>query len=328
MSTKTGALVISLDFELLWGIRDLGEAGKRSKILLTRQVVPKLLDIFKKYDIHATWATVGFLFFESRNELLANLPKSLPAYSNKFLSPYDSISAEIGVNESDDPLHYAPSLIREILAAPHQEVATHTFSHYYCLEDGQSPADFESDLQSAMLAAEKYSQKIESIVFPRNQYADSYLDVCAQNGILAFRGNESVWFRRTSKREAHRQWLRRLMRLLDAYVNISGTNAYPLPVKTSLPVNLPASRYLRSYSRRFRVFEPFRLNRILSAMTSAAQEGHIFHLWWHPEDFSGNIDDNLLFLEKILMKYEELQKKYGMQSLTMAEISHQVLNRK
>jgi peptidoglycan/xylan/chitin deacetylase (PgdA/CDA1 family) len=328
MSTKTGTLVISLDFELLWGIRDLETTNKHTEILLTRQVVPKLLDIFKKYDVHATWATVGFLFFESRDELLAALPNSLPAYSNKTLSPYDSLSAEVGINEGEDLLHYAPSLIREIMAVPHQELATHTFSHYYCLEDGQSPSDFEDDLQSAMRAAEKYNQKIESIVFPRNQYATPYLEVCAQNGIQAFRGNESVWFRRTSKRESHRQWLRRLMRLMDAYINISGTNAYLLPVETSLPVNLPASRYLRPYSRRLRVFEPLRLNRILSSMTTAAQAGHIFHLWWHPEDFSSNMDANLLFLEKVLIKYKELRQLYGMQSLTMAEISHQVLIRK
>jgi hypothetical protein len=329
MITKNGALVISLDFELVWGVRDLGKNSRSDKLILTRQVVPVLLDLFSKYGVHATWATVGFLFFESRDALLADLPASPPKYSNKSLSPYDSLAMELGANENEDPLHYAPSLIHRILSVPHQELATHTFSHYYCLEDGQSPADFESDLKSAIRVAENYNCKIKSIVFPRNQYGDPYLDVCAKNDILAFRGNESVWFRRTSKREAHRQWLRRLMRLLDAYINISGTNAYPLPAKTeALPVNIPASRYLRSYSRRFRIFEPLRLNRVLSSMKAAAQTGQIFHLWWHPEDFSSNMDENLLFLEKILIKYKELNQLYGMQSLTMAEVSRQVLDGK
>jgi hypothetical protein len=327
MTTKTGTLVISLDFELLWGIRDLEATGRRQKILLTRQVVQSLLDLFRKHEIHATWATVGFLFFESRDELVASLPGSLPAYTKQALSPYPSLAKEIGVNENDDPLHYAPSLIRQILATPHQELATHTFSHYYCLEDGQTPANFECDLQAAMRAAEKYNFKVESIVFPRNQYADPYLEVCARNGIRAFRGNESVWFRRTQKREVHRQWFRRLMRLADAYINISGANAYPLPAGASQPLDIPASRYLRSYSRRFRVFEPLRLNRITSAMTYAAQAGHIFHLWWHPEDFSSNVDDNLMFLEKILAKYDELRQLYGMQSLNMAEITRLVPSR-
>lgn len=68
MLIKSGALVISLDFELSWGIRDFESIGNRNKILPTRQVVPMLLEMFKKYDIHATWATVGFLFFESKTE--------------------------------------------------------------------------------------------------------------------------------------------------------------------------------------------------------------------------------------------------------------------
>lgn len=326
MLTKSGALVISLDFELSWGIRDFESIGNRNKILPTRQVVPMLLEMFKKYDIHATWATVGFLFFESKTELLSALPKSLPGYSNKTLSPYDSLLNETEFNKDEDLLCYAPSLIHEILSTPYQELATHTFSHYYCLEDGQSISDFESDLHAAIRAAEKYNQKLKSIVFPRNQYDDPYLEVCAKNGILAFRGNESVWFRRTSKRAAHRQWLRRIMRLMDAYVNISGTNAYPFPEAVSLPVNLPSSRYLRSYSRRFRILEPLRLKRILTSMTQAAQSGQIFHLWWHPEDFSSNITDNFLFLEKILVTFKELQKRYGMQSLNMNEVSHQVLD--
>lgn len=318
---KIGTLVVSLDFELLWGVRDLETAGKREKIAHTRQVVERLLDLFAKYEIHATWAAVGFLFFESRAELLAALPKSPPHYANRALSPYHSIAEEIGADENEDPLHYAPALIRRILSTPHQELATHTFSHYYCLEDGQTPADFECDLQAAMRAAEKYRVRIESIVFPRNQYAAPYLQVCARNGIRAYRGNEAVWFRRAQKREVHRQWLRRLMRLADAYVNLSGANTYPLPEAASTLLNIPASRYLRSYSKRFRLFEPLRLHRILSAMRYAAQAGHVFHLWWHPEDFSGSPAGNLAFVEKILAEYKTLRQSAGMQSLNMAEIT-------
>lgn len=321
MALNSGALVVSLDFELLWGIRDFDHTGKRGKILLTRQAALQMLELFKKYEIHATWATVGFLFFESRDSLLAGVPSSLPAYANTALSPYAALAIEIGVDEEEDPLHYAPSIIRQILATPHQELATHTFSHYYCLEDGQTPQDFESDLQAAIRAAEKYNSKIRSIVFPRNQYADPYLQVCAQNGIQAFRGNESVWFRQTQKREVHRHWLRRLLRLLDAYVDVSGDNAYPLPENPRLPINIPASRYLRAYSKRFRIFEPLRLRRIVSAMTRAAQTGRIFHLWWHPEDFSGNVEDNLRFLEQVLKEYRQLHERHGMQSLNMAEVT-------
>ena len=59
-ANKKGLFIISLDFELLWGVRD-----KRTKetygqnILGVQEVIPQLLDLFDKYDITATFATVG-----------------------------------------------------------------------------------------------------------------------------------------------------------------------------------------------------------------------------------------------------------------------------
>ena len=325
MNGNAGIFLVSLDFELLWGIRDFAGQSKVDEILRTRQVVPRLLEMFQEFDIHATWATVGFLFFDSRNELIASLPKRRPSYANHALSPYENLVAELGVDEKDDPSHYAPSLIRQIIQTPHQEMATHTFSHYYCLEEGQTPEDFDHDLKASLRAAEKFDLKSTSIAFPRNQYDDKYLTVCAGNGLLVYRGTENLWFRQSSKRRAHRQWGRRIMRILDAYFNISGANAYSLPAMEGQLINLPSSRYLRSYSKKFSGFEPLRLKRITSSMTIAAKSKQAFHLWWHPEDFSKNTKENLGFLRKILMHYAELQDKYGMQSYTMQETARLIL---
>lgn len=319
MTTTTGAFVISLDFELVWGVRDLEITGERRNLLPTRVVVPRLLELFKKYEIHATWATVGFLFFESREELLRSLPEHQPKYENIHLSPYTSITEEIGLHEENDPLHYAPSLIKMIAATPYQELGTHTFSHYYCLEDGQTRRDFQADIQAAIKAGRRYGCEIESIVFPRNQYSQEILDICVSNGIRTYRGNEDLWFRAPSKRSEHRRFSRRLMRILDAYFDISGTNAYKMP-EAGEPVNVPASRYLRPVSRRLRILEPLRLQRILSSMRKAAQEGKVFHLWWHPEDFVNDVEENLKFLEQILAEFANLRSRYGMQSLNMGEI--------
>jgi hypothetical protein len=254
---------------------------------------------------------------------LDGLPKQVPGYVNRSLSPYEDLQKEIGEDEASDPLHYAPSLIRQILQTPNQELATHTFSHYYCLEAGQTPDDFEHDLRAALDAARQFDHEITSIVFPRNQYAEAYVDVCARNGIRAYRGTETVWFRQSRKREAHRQWHRRLMRLADAYLNLSGANSYPAPVNPQLPVNLPSSRYLRAYSKRLEILEPLRLRRIQSSMTAAARAGEVFHLWWHPEDFSAHTADNLRFLERILEHYQRLNQSFGMNSLSMSELVEQ-----
>ena len=73
-----------------------------------RKVIPRLLQLFEEYDIAATWATVGFLFARSRKEIEAYSPVTRPTYDDVKL---DSYHEQIGENEDDDPLHYAPSLI-------------------------------------------------------------------------------------------------------------------------------------------------------------------------------------------------------------------------
>ena len=70
MINKSGKLLISLDFELMWGVRDKRTiSGYGKNIMGAREAIPQLLNLFGKYDIHATWAVVGFLFARSRKEL-------------------------------------------------------------------------------------------------------------------------------------------------------------------------------------------------------------------------------------------------------------------
>src|SRR5262249_53926370 len=103
-----GTLVISLDFELYWGVRDLGPlAGYRDNLLGVRQAVPALLRLFDEFQIHVTWATVGFLFFDNKRELEQALPppELRPRYVNAALSPYEHL-ARIGADETEDPYHF------------------------------------------------------------------------------------------------------------------------------------------------------------------------------------------------------------------------------
>ena len=134
---NTGTLVISLDFELHWGVSDRRTIDSyRENLDNVPLVVNRLLDLFEKRGIHGTWATVGMLFCQRKEELFSYVkPENRPIYKNPRCSNY-VVAEEAGENEKDDPYHYAPSLIRKIKSTPFQEIATHTFSHYYCLEPG------------------------------------------------------------------------------------------------------------------------------------------------------------------------------------------------
>lgn len=324
-----GKFIISLDFELFWGMRDertIDQYGENIKGV--HKAIPRLLAIFDKYQIKATFATVGLLFFEDKVELLSNLPEKQPSYINKKLSPYSGYFKFIGKDAEVDPYHFAPHLIRLIRDYPEQEIGTHTFSHYYCLEEGQTKDEFKADIESALKIAVKRGVKITSLVFPRNQFNDEYLQVCKKLGIICYRGNEHSWLYE-ARSGGSESLFRRALRLVDAYINISGNNCYSdTYLKSKIPVDIPSSRFLRPYSRNFKAFDKLRLSRIQSGMTYAARNDLTYHLWWHPHNLGINQDENFSFLEKILQHYQELSTKFNFQSFTMSELATIILSNK
>jgi len=324
MRDDRGVLVISLDFELYWGMRDLVPLDQyRENLLGVRQAIPRMLELFEEFGVHATWATVGLLFFRSRDELLASIPGRLPRYDDPRLSPYPHLSA-IGRDEASDPFHFGRALIEQIRRTPHQEIGTHTFSHYYCLERGQTEDDFRADLAAAVLAGRSAGVEVRSIVFPRNQVAPSYLLACSQAGITAYRGNEHSWLH-SPRPVARETQVRRAVRLVDSYLDLSGDHAtVPTALLGSEIVNIPASRYLRPYARSLRHLEGLRQRRITSAMLRAAAHGLVYHLWWHPHNFGRNLEQNLAILRRILEHYRRLAASHGMRSLGMAELAAEV----
>lgn len=314
-----GSLCISLDFELMWGVRDKRTTDQYgANVIGGREAVSQMLDIFDRHNIRATWATVGLLFCETKDEMLASLPDLQPTYADRKLSNYTYLD-EVGDNEAKDPYHFAPSLLAQIRACPGQEIATHTFSHYYCLEPGQTRAQFSADLDAAIAVAARHGTKFKSIVFPRNQYDESAVDECARRGISTYRGNETGWMYQPGAR-ADQTLSRRAIRLADSYVNLSGANT--TSVTADRPVtNVRSSRFLRPFSRRLEKLESLRLSRITDCMTAAARCGEMFHIWWHPHNMGANQSENLATLGHIIDHFERLRGEHGMRSLAMEDFA-------
>ncbi len=317
-----GAFVVSLDFEQHWGVRDRCDpAGRyREHLLGARAAVPKILDTFEQYGVAATWAVVGFLFARSRLELESLSPRLRPRYLNAALDPY---LERVGQGEHDDPLHFAPSLIREIRRRPRQEIGSHTFAHYYCQEPGQDKAVFAADLESAVRAAGCSGVVLKSIVFPRNQMNPAYRDVLRSNGIAAYRGNQASWMYCSAERRKQRSWTRRAARLCDAYVRVSCLNLcrWEEVVEEDGLCNVRASAYLRPYCPALRALEALRLHRIAASMKAAALSKRIFHLWWHPHDFGRFLDENLRFLDAVFAEFSYWKARTGMRSMNFQEIA-------
>jgi len=324
MKQQSGALVISLDFELHWGVRDQFAFRENYTKHLegARTVTPKLLRMFHDYDVAATWATVGFLFARSKSELESFFPPIKPDYKNKDLDPY---AETFGKDEQGEPLHYAASLIQQILETPKQELSTHTFCHYYCLEEGQTAEAFRADLESAIAIAKTWNLELKSIIFPRNQLNPSYNSILHDLGIKIYRGNETGYMYQAAA-TAEQTPLRRGLRLADTYLPITNHhlgNWHQLEEASGL-INVPSSRVLRAYNPKLKVLESLRLARIKSGMTMAANQHKLYHLWWHPHNFGIYQEENLAFLESILQHFQALQERYGMQSLSMLAVAEQL----
>tara|TARA_B100000780_G_scaffold211004_1_gene150902 strand:+ start:1049 stop:2029 length:981 start_codon:yes stop_codon:yes gene_type:complete len=322
---KNGKFIISLDLELMWGVLDLETIDSYGDAIIgTRKVLNKMLICFDKYNVSATFATVGFLFHKTKKQLLQNLPIKKPTYKNEKLSPYKGLENYLGKDEDIDPYHFGESLIKLIKKYNLHEFATHTYCHYYCLEDGQTIIQFEEDLKLSIAVAKNNNVVLKSIVFPRNQYNEDYIKVCKNYGITSYRGTEKSCIYESSK-GSKQTLFKRGFRLIDAYINITGYNCYNTDIiRQSIPYNMPSSRLLRPYSKKLHYLEWLKLLRIKNAMTYAAKNKLVYHLWWHPHNFGRNCKENMILLENILEHYNYLNNKYCFQSITMSELSKEL----
>lgn len=310
-----GTLIVSLDFELFWGMHDcstLEEYGKN--ILGGREAIPAMLKLFRQHGIHATWASVGLLFANSVAELSPYLPECIPTYANAALSPYPFLS---NISEGD-PYYFAPDLLEKISQIPGQEIGSHSFCHYYCREEGQTPEQFREDMKAALSIGKDRGYTLKSVVLPRNQSEPEYTAVLRDLGYNSYRDEENDWIHEKIKFRP----LMRILRLMDVYLPLTGHGCFT-PKDEEGIVNIVGSRM---YKPKFiGLLEPLKMRRIKKQMLYAAKHDLCFHLWWHPHNVGVDTDYHLRQLEKISSYYDKLRETYGMRSLNMGEVATEVL---
>ena len=316
-----GTFMVSLDFELFWGMLDVCPLEQyQDNVLGGKKAIPQLLQLFQKYGIHATWAAVGFLFADNYEELSRFLPEVRPGYAKPELDGYAWFD-RIGQDEKTAPCFYAPGLLKQIAATPGQEIGSHSFCHYYCREAGQTIAEFEADMQAAKAIAESKGYPVSSVILPRNQCEPEYTEVLRKVGFTAYRDEENDWIH---EKITFRPLLRAL-RLLDVYFPLTGQGGYEPKCENGI-WNLVGSRMYKPIFPKLAFLEGRKLRRIKKQMLHAAKNGLTFHLWWHPHNIGVRTEQHLQQLEEIFRYYLQLKEKYGMQCLNMREAVEQLEN--
>lgn len=314
-SNKLGNFVISLDFELYWGVSD----SKSLKDYLdnlenVEKIIKKTLKIFSDYSIEATWAYVGFLNFESIDEL------------RRFVSKIKKYNYTKGIKNNYDLLHFfsrkqskylfLPKIIDLINESKGQELGCHNFSHLFSNNEGISIKDFNTDIDLFIKRSnEKKYDKPKSYIFPRNEINEKHLGVLREKGFKTFRGTES------SNIFKNNSLFSRVTRVLDTVINLSGDNIYDLKFSKNGLLNIPSSRFLRPITK-YKLINKLRLYRIVNGMRKAAELGKVYHLWWHPHNFGNDVDGNIHNLSLILKEYEKLKINKGFKSMNMLNLKN------
>jgi peptidoglycan/xylan/chitin deacetylase (PgdA/CDA1 family) len=306
-AASSPSVVISLDFELRWGMYDrlgLDVDAYRSNLENVREIVPALLGLFAARKIRVTWACVGALGCANWEEYFRRAPAP-PKYQNARLR-FDPRYADLDPNGC---LHFAPDLLSAIHATPGQELGSHTFSHILMREPGVAAKDVEGDMAAAAkLWQERCGAPPRSLVFPRNQIA--FLPIIRASTIKIWRGNAPDWFHDRYEVSTN-TLLPRAFRLLDS-VNPWARRALPLEgdmtrASLFLRTDLPRAAWRLHFACIRRELDGLRL-------------GEVFHLYWHPHNLGTEMAIRLGRVENLLEDVAERLERGKLVSRSMGDL--------
>ncbi|MHC1688641.1 MAG: hypothetical protein AB9879_13150 [Methanothrix sp.] len=176
---------ISIDFELAWGFI-LHQDNYILNVLKSDpdcgwSAVISLLKLLEKYNIKATWGTVGHLLLDD-DELL---PRDLPQFRENWIdwSFYNNLAS--------NHLYYARDLCKKVLASSiNHEIGLHSFMHIPF--DRCSPIVAEAEIRLGLDIMKRYSIIPKSFIFPENLI--SQVGLLKDHGFSIYRGDNNYVF--------------------------------------------------------------------------------------------------------------------------------------
>ena len=311
VSFEKGIFTLSLDFELIWGTADLGLENFKSLCKIEREVViDRLLKLFEKYELSATWAILGHLFLDKCEATHTEITR--PNYS---WTKEDWFAHDPGGVETAQSIHLGKSLVEKIRqCSVLQEIGSHSFSHIVFGDEGCSRETAESEIAECVRIADEQGIKLKSFVFPRNEVG--YLDVLKKFDFACYRGVEPNWYENRQVSES----VRRGLRLFDILRAASPPTVLPKKTKEGL-WNIPGSAmFFPMHGFRRHIPMSWRVKRCLKGLNKAANEKKIFHLWFHPTNMVDEMEKMFAGLEEILQYASNLRGQGKLDFLTMGQI--------
>ncbi len=311
---EKGIFTISLDTELAWGANDKPDVLKSNVKYYekTRDVIDRLLILFKQYEIPATWAVVGHLFLEqcqlNGGEKHPEIPRSSYPWYRK-----DWFSADPCTDLDQDPYWYGKDIVDKIISCPvPQEIGCHSFSHILFGDENTKRETVKAELEFSQKLAKELNLELKSFVFPRN--IEGYFDELKKAGFRVFRGSEPMWYRRYSSK------VQKVFHITDQF--FSFTPPVIIPEEKEGLINIQGSMLYLSMDG-FRKYIPVkaRVKKARKGLKKAAKEKKIFHLWFHPFKLATAPEKLLPGFEKILKEANVMRENGLLEIKTMSDIA-------
>jgi peptidoglycan/xylan/chitin deacetylase (PgdA/CDA1 family) len=308
-----GAFVISIDTELAWG-----EAHKRGDAAVSghhfereREVVERILEVFTRYDISATWAVVGHLFLD---RCAGHPDLKTPSYS--WLDG-DWLDVDPCSGTDAAPEYYGRDIVERLLAcAVPQEVGSHAFSHVIADDPGCSAEVLASELAAAHDVADPLGVELRSFVYPRNAIA--HLDTLAAAGFTNYRGG-----RPTPPFAGLSGVQRKAAALVDRVLPLAGSAVRPARDDSGL-WNLPQTYLFAPVTARRHLPPALWARRPIGRLRQAATNRSLFHLWFHPYNVTADPDRAIACLTAICRAAAHLRDRGSLDVVTMGALAEQL----
>lgn len=314
-----GALVVSLDLELLWGYHDLPiNAVLRAQCDGARTAIRRLLDLFDEYHVPATWAIVGHLYLDHAErdaQGRAHPQHPRPTYPWVKGDWFDQLPPG---NAASCPEWYGPDLVEMIRQARQpQEIGCHTFSHVVFGDPGCPAPVARAELERCVGLARALGIDLKTMVFPRNKVG--HLSLLREAGLEVYRGRDVEPF----------AWLPDALRepgtILSRILSIPPPPVLPHRTPEGV-INLPGSMFYMAATD-WQRFVPMAFRTVVAkrGLRAAARQKAIFHLRLHPEAFVFGADRLFAGLADILGTAERLRQDGELQMLSVYDAAYQYL---
>ena len=318
---RHGVFTLSLDFELVWGSRDLVtdiESLEREALITRNQVFDALLGMLTARGIRATWATVGHLFLAgaARGDRALHPEVVPPRHAWRRAPWFEGVPAG---TEQTHPAWYARSLVEQLIEAQ-QDVGCHSFSHAIFGDPGCTRETAASELQRCVALARELGVSLKSFVFPRN--VPGHVDLLAEHGFTCWRPPEPAWFQHPSIPGS----VARLAHFAEVGMGRAPPTVVPVRDRHGLWQIPGSSTFLPAHGIRRAIPMRQRTKRAVAGIDRAVVERRISHLYVHPINFAEAPHVMLRSLEAILDAAVARRDAGELSILSMDQIAEQCEN--